>query len=186
MFDLTHKVALITGASRGLGWAMAESLARAGDHVVLNARDAPALSGRVAELQAQGLSGEAAAFDVNDTAAAQRCVADITTRLGRFDILVANAGINHRTPISGFALEDIQRVMNTNLPLSARSRVRVQYPASISSLSSDHTPSPQWPNAVRCARRSLSVLRKRIEARLKRLFSVLIPYRQEKSTERFH
>jgi len=115
MFDLTHKVALVTGASRGLGWAMAESLARAGAHVVLNARDASALSGRVAELRAQGLSGEAAAFDVNDSAAAERCVADIATRFGRFDILVANAGINHRAPISGFALEDFQRVMNTNL-----------------------------------------------------------------------
>ncbi len=115
MFDLTHKVALVTGASRGLGWAMAESLARAGAHVVLNARDAAALSARVEALHAQGLSGEAAAFDVNDTATAERCVADIVTRLGRFDILVANAGINHRAPISGFALEDFQRVMNTNL-----------------------------------------------------------------------
>ncbi|MCY7308950.1 MAG: SDR family NAD(P)-dependent oxidoreductase, partial [Rhodoferax sp.] len=64
MFDLKHKVALVTGASRGLGWAMAESLARAGAHVVLNARDGAALAARVAQLQAQGLSGEACAFDV--------------------------------------------------------------------------------------------------------------------------
>ena len=115
MFDLTHKVALVSGASRGLGWAMAESLARAGAHVVLNARDGNALAARVAELQAQGLSGEAAAFDVNDTGACERCVADVATRHGRFDILVANAGINHRAPITEFALEDFQRVMNTNL-----------------------------------------------------------------------
>jgi len=115
MFDLKHKVALVTGASRGLGWAMAESLARAGAHVVLNSRDGAALAARVAQLQAQGLSGEACAFDVTDTEAAESCVADIATRHGRFDILVANAGINHRAPITGFALADFQRVMDTNL-----------------------------------------------------------------------
>ena len=69
MFDLTEKIALVTGASRGLGWAMAQSLARCGAHVVLNARDAAALEDRVAALRGDGLSGEAAAFDVNDTAA---------------------------------------------------------------------------------------------------------------------
>ncbi len=114
MFDLHGKVALVTGASRGLGWAMAESLARAGAHVVLNARDGAALAVRVAELQAQGLSGEAMAFDVSDTSAAEQAVADIATRHGRFDILVANAGINHRAPIDEFPLADFQRVLATN------------------------------------------------------------------------
>ena len=105
MFDLSNKVALVTGASRGLGWAMAESLARCGAHVVLNARDATALDQRVASLQKQGLSGEAAAFDVTDSAAAGRCVDDIVARHGQIDILVANAGINRLlcTP-QGFTL----------------------------------------------------------------------------------
>ena len=115
MFDLTGKVALVTGASRGLGWAMAESLARAGAHVVLNARDSAALTARVAELHAKGLSGEALAFDVSDTTAAEYAVADIAGRRGRFDILVANAGINHRAPLGEFALADFQRVLATNL-----------------------------------------------------------------------
>lgn len=115
MFDLNNKVALVTGASRGLGWAMAESLARAGAHVLLNARSGQALDARVSELRAQGLSGESVAFDVNDSAAAEGCVADIVVRHGRFDILVANAGINHRAPITGFELADFQHVMNTNL-----------------------------------------------------------------------
>lgn len=115
MFKLDGKVALVTGASRGLGWAMAESLAQAGAHVVLNARDSAALTARVSELRAQGLSGEVANFDVNDTAAAERCVAGIAERHGRFDILLANAGINHRAPITEFELADFQRVMNTNL-----------------------------------------------------------------------
>jgi len=115
MFDLTGKVALITGASRGLGWAMAESLARRGAHVVLNARDAKALEARVAELQRQGLRGDAAAFDVNDATAAAACVADLAARHGRFDILVANAGINHRAPIGEFEQADFERVIGTNL-----------------------------------------------------------------------
>jgi gluconate 5-dehydrogenase len=115
MFDLSHKVALVTGASRGLGWAMAESLARCGAHVVLNARDAAALNQQVAALRDQGLSGEAAAFDVTDSEAAERCVDDIVARHGRIDILVANAGINHRAPITEFSLSDFRRVMDTNL-----------------------------------------------------------------------
>jgi len=62
-----------------------------------------------------GLSGEAAAFDVNDTVAAEVCVNGIVTRHARLDILVANAGINHRAPITDFELADFQRVLNTNL-----------------------------------------------------------------------
>ena len=115
MFDLSGKVALVTGASRGLGWAMAESLAKAGAHVALNARDEAALAARVSELAAQGLSGEACAFDVTDSELAQRSVAELAQRHGRFDILVANAGINHRQPITEFGLADFQRVLDTNL-----------------------------------------------------------------------
>ena len=115
MFDLTGKVALVTGASRGLGWAMAESLAKAGAHVALNARDEQTLAARVTELAAQQLSAEACPFDVTDSDAADRCVADLARRHGRFDILVANAGINHRQPITEFELADFRRVLETNL-----------------------------------------------------------------------
>ena len=115
MFDLGGKVALVTGASRGLGWAMAESLAKAGAHVALNARDEAALAKRVSELKDQGLSGEACAFDVTDSGLAQRRVVDLARRHGRLDILVANAGINHRQPITTFEMADFQRVLDTNL-----------------------------------------------------------------------
>jgi gluconate 5-dehydrogenase len=115
MFDLQGKVALVTGASRGLGWAMAQALARSGAHVVLNARDPVALEARVATLRGEGLSGESAAFDVTDAEAVARCVSGMLAQHGRLDILVANAGINHRAPLGDFALADFQRVMNTNL-----------------------------------------------------------------------
>lgn len=115
MFSLQGKVALVTGASRGLGWAMAQSLAKAGAHVILNARDPEALVQRVQELTAQGLNGEAAAFDVTDHDAGRACIDKAIATLGRFDILVANAGIQHRKPITEFERADFERVVDTNL-----------------------------------------------------------------------
>lgn len=115
MFSLTGKVALVTGASRGLGWAMAQSLAAAGAHVMLNARDAAAIERRVGELKAKGGRGEAAAFDVTDHAAAAACIRGALEHHGRFDVLVANAGIQHRKPITEFEAADFQRVLDTNL-----------------------------------------------------------------------
>jgi len=64
VFRLDGKVALVTGASRGLGWAMAQALARNGARVVLHARDAAAIQARVAEIEAAGGQAEAAVFDV--------------------------------------------------------------------------------------------------------------------------
>lgn len=132
MFDLSGKVALVTGASRGLGWAMAQSLAESGAHVLLNARDAAALEARVGELASRKLSGEAAPFDVTDHAAAAACVAAAASRHGRLDILIANAGIQHRQPITEFRTEDFERVIATNLTgvwALARESAKVMVPA---------------------------------------------------------
>jgi gluconate 5-dehydrogenase len=115
MFSLQGKVALVTGSSRGLGWAMAQALAKAGAHVILNARDPAALAERVAQLRAQGGEGETAAFDVTDHAAGAACIQGAVQRHGRFDILLANAGIQHRKPITEFEAADFQRVIDTNL-----------------------------------------------------------------------
>ncbi|HEY7758260.1 MAG TPA: glucose 1-dehydrogenase [Burkholderiales bacterium] len=115
MFSLQDKIALVTGASRGLGWAMAQSLASAGAHVILNARDRAALDERVEQLHAQGGRGESAAFDVTDHSASAACIQGAVRRHGRFDILVANAGIQHRKPIIAFEAEDFRRIIDTNL-----------------------------------------------------------------------
>jgi gluconate 5-dehydrogenase len=131
MFSLQGKVALVTGASRGLGWAMAQSLSRAGARVILNARDPAALAERAAQLQAQGGSGEAAAFDVTDHEAGAACIRAAVERHGRFDILVANAGIQHRKPLTEFESADFQRVVDTNLTAVwalAREAARVMIP----------------------------------------------------------
>lgn len=132
MFDLTGKVALVTGASRGLGWGMAQSLAKAGATVVLNARDPAALEGRLGELKAMGLKGEVAAFDVSDEPAAVAAVAGIARRHGRLDIAALNAGIQHRKPITEFETADFRRVLETNLTavwVLARECARIMIPA---------------------------------------------------------
>jgi gluconate 5-dehydrogenase len=115
VFSVAGKVALVTGASRGLGWAMAQSLAKAGATVLVNGRDASALAQRVEELKRAGLEGEAAAFDVTDERACADCIQGALQRHGRFDVLVANAGIQHRKPITEFDTADFQRVVATNL-----------------------------------------------------------------------
>lgn len=91
MFSLQGKVALVTGASRGLGWGMAQALADAGARVVLNGRDPTTLQSRCREIEAAGGLADAAAFDVADRAAADAAVDAIVARHGHLDILVNNA-----------------------------------------------------------------------------------------------
>jgi gluconate 5-dehydrogenase len=115
MFSLEGKIALVTGASRGLGWAIAQAFSRAGATVLLNGRDEGTLRARREELVAAGRKAETAMFDVTDHKASADCIAAAVKRHGRLDILAANAGINHRAPITEFALEDFRRVLETNL-----------------------------------------------------------------------
>ncbi|WP_027134188.1 glucose 1-dehydrogenase [Geminicoccus roseus] len=115
LFDLTGKVALVTGASRGLGFAMAEGLAEHGATVVLNGRDPASLEERATALRGRGLKAEAAAFDVSDAKAVAAGVAEVAGRHGRLDILVNNAGIQHRAPVAEWTDEDFDRVISTNL-----------------------------------------------------------------------
>ena len=89
-FDLTGHVALVTGAYRGLGFAIAGGLARAGAHVLLNARRAEALADPVKSLAAEGLAVGTALFDVTDTDAAKAAIADIAAAHGPVSVLVNN------------------------------------------------------------------------------------------------
>lgn len=115
LFDLKGQVALVTGASRGLGFAMAEALAKAGAHVIVNARDPGRVEAAVAALRGKGLCASAAVFDVTDEAEASRQIAAIAKEHGRLDILVANAGINKRAPLVDLRTEDCRDVLETNL-----------------------------------------------------------------------
>lgn len=115
LFSLTGKVALVSGASRGLGWAMAKGLAEAGAHVVVNGRDEAKLAPRVKELTGRGLEASALAFDVTDEAAVRAAIPAIVARQGRLDIAIGNAGIQHRAALGDWTLADWQRVIDTNL-----------------------------------------------------------------------
>ena len=114
-FDLTGKIALVTGAYRGLGFAIATGLARAGATVVLNGRKAAELNEAAETLQKQGLAAHASVFDVTDRAAARAAVAAIQSAHGAVDILFNNAGIQRRGSLVDFAQEDWDAVIATNL-----------------------------------------------------------------------
>ena len=118
--SLEGRVALVTGASRGLGWAIAEAFAEHGAHVVLSSRDQAALDDRAAELENRGQSAQARAFDAADRAAGAEAVAAVQAEHGRLDILVNNAGINHRAPIAEMDDADWDRVIETNLTATFR------------------------------------------------------------------
>ena len=115
MFSLAGQVALVTGASRGLGAAMAQALAEAGATVVINGRDRDSLSARAGALRERGLGADIECFDVADEAASRAGVNAVVQRHGRLDILIANAGTHHARPLGEWRMEDWRRVMNTNL-----------------------------------------------------------------------
>jgi len=115
LFGLDGQVVLVTGASRGLGLAMAEAMARAGALVVLNGRDPATLDAAAAGLRARGWRAETAAFDVTDHAACARELAAVAERHGRLDAVVLNAGINHRAPLLEWRTEDFERVLSVDL-----------------------------------------------------------------------
>lgn len=111
MFDLTGRVALVTGASRGLGAAMSTGLARAGAEVILNGRDQATLDAQAATMRAEGLKVRTAAFDVRDAAQMEQVVRD----LGPIDILLHNAGNQYRGPVETLTDEGWYGVLDTHL-----------------------------------------------------------------------
>jgi gluconate 5-dehydrogenase len=115
LFSLDGRFALVTGASRGLGFAMAEGLAEAGACVVLNGRHADTLEAAAHKLRDRGLKVEIAPFDVTDETAARHAVESIIERMGRLDIVVANAGYTHRAPLPEWTAQDWDRIIATDL-----------------------------------------------------------------------
>jgi gluconate 5-dehydrogenase len=115
LFSLDGRVALVTGASRGLGYAMAEGLAEAGATVVLNGRHADTLDRAVANLSGRGLKAETAVFDVTEQKVSLAAVEAIVKQLGRLDIVIANAGVTHRAALADWTAADWDRMLATNL-----------------------------------------------------------------------
>jgi NAD(P)-dependent dehydrogenase (short-subunit alcohol dehydrogenase family) len=110
-----NRVAVITGASRGLGRAMALALAEGGARLALVARDLAKLEETAQSAREFGAVAETFVADVGDEAQVARLEGDVAGRLGRVQILINNAGINVRKPLVDFTLDEWRRVMDTNL-----------------------------------------------------------------------
>lgn len=114
-FDLTGKVALVTGASQGLGERFARALAGNGAAVALAARQADKLKHLAADIIEAGGRAHAVAMDVTDTASIEAALADIAATLGPVDVLVNNAGVAVTKPFLEQTEADYDSVLDTNL-----------------------------------------------------------------------
>jgi NAD(P)-dependent dehydrogenase (short-subunit alcohol dehydrogenase family) len=108
-------VAVVTGASKGIGRAIAGALGRAGARVALVARKADPLEQTAAALREQKIDAAAFAADVSDERQVEQLAVDIAARFGNIQILINNAGINVRKNLLDFSLDEWRRVMDTNL-----------------------------------------------------------------------
>jgi len=121
LFDVTGRVALITGSSRGIGYALAGGLLAAGATVVLNGRDPDTLeSARAALVGQTGGKAVVEAFDVTDSTAIDASVDRIEDSVGPIDILVNNAGVQIRKPLLAFGDDEWDAVLDTNLGAAFR------------------------------------------------------------------
>ncbi|WP_442775791.1 SDR family oxidoreductase [Sphaerotilus montanus] len=115
LFDLTGRVALVTGGSRGLGRQIAEAPAEAGAKVMLTARKAGELEPAVAQLQARGIDARWVAADASTADGVAKIVDDTVERLGDIDILVNNAGATWGAPAEDHPVEAWDKVMDLNV-----------------------------------------------------------------------
>ena len=116
LFDLSGKVALITGATHGLGMAMAKGIGNAGAKIVVNGNSSQEkLDKALAEYKAEGIDAYGSLFNVTDENAVKESVAKIEAEIGNIDILVNNAGIIKRTPLVEMEVVDFKAVIDVDL-----------------------------------------------------------------------
>jgi len=115
MFDLTGQVALVTGSSRGIGFAAARALGRQGARVILNGRDPATLLDAQARLASDYIESITLPFDISNIDESLRAIDRAMETVGKIDIFFANAGIQHREPLLSFSLTDFERIVFANL-----------------------------------------------------------------------
>jgi gluconate 5-dehydrogenase len=130
-FSLDDRVALVTGAARGLGFEIARALAAAGAHVIVNGRDPARLDTAVQRIEAEGGRASAAAFDVAAPEQVAQALADIGGRHGRLDVLVGNVGLRNRKGLFDFSLDEVRGLIEVDLVAGfvlAREAARLMIP----------------------------------------------------------
>ena len=115
MFSLEGKVALVTGAAYGIGFAMAEALYNAGAKIAFNCRSKHHMDQALADYKAKGIEAHGYICDVTNEEQVNAMVADINKELGVIDILVNNAGIIKRIPMTEMSLEEFRQVVDIDL-----------------------------------------------------------------------
>src|ERR1035441_9358275 len=115
LFDLSGKVALVTGTSRGLGQYFARALAKAGADLAITSRDKSSLAAFADEIHALGRKTFSADLDVRDHSSIQSAIAAVEYHFGKIDILVNNAGCNIRKPALDVTWDDWNTILETNL-----------------------------------------------------------------------
>ena len=115
IFSLNSKRALVTGSSQGIGYALAKGLAAAGAEIVLNGRDAAKLEAAAETLSAEGASVETLRFDATDHDGVRAAVDGFEADKGGIDILINNAGMQHRTELEDFPAEAFEKLLQTNI-----------------------------------------------------------------------
>ncbi len=115
LFSLEGRIALITGSSQGIGFALARGLAEHGATVIINGRDRTKVDAAVALLEKEGHTILASAFDVTDAEEVRAAIDGIEEEIGALDILVNNAGMQYRAPLEDFPIEKWQQLLETNI-----------------------------------------------------------------------
>ncbi|MEL6797805.1 MAG: SDR family oxidoreductase, partial [Planctomycetota bacterium] len=115
LFSLTGRRALITGSSQGIGLALARGLSKAGAAVVLNGRDRSKLEAAEHTLCNEGATVSVAPFDVTDSEAVTQAIDTVEQDIGPLDVLVNNAGMQHRAPLEDFPSDAFERLLQTNI-----------------------------------------------------------------------
>ena len=115
LFDLTGKIALITGSSQGIGFGIARGLGQAGATIILNGRNEEKMNRAISTLSSEGLKVYGYSFDVSDSDQIEQNISAIEREVGSTDILVNNAGIQRRGPLETIEESVWREVIETNL-----------------------------------------------------------------------
>ncbi len=115
LFSLAGRRALITGSSQGIGFALAQGLANAGATIVVNGRDTRKLDDSAAKLKSNGATVEKLPFDATEHDTVRNAVDQFEANTGAIDILINNAGMQHRTALEDFPADRFEQLLQTNV-----------------------------------------------------------------------